>query len=74
MDDVIDDDLKVVGIFLRLVVDLIIALPPTLPPTNALVVEEVPRTTMNRRFVVVLLIFNLITTKLFQGILGSLLL
>jgi len=59
MDDVIDDDELKVDIFLGLVVDLIVALPPpTLPPINASI-EEIPKAAnMSRRLVVVLLIIN----------------
>jgi len=59
MDDVIDDDELKVDIFLGLVVDLILALPPpTLPPTNESI-EKGPRAvSINRRLVVVLLIIN----------------
>ena len=59
MDDVIDDELKV-DIFLGLVVDLIVALPPpTLPPTNASIGEVSRAVNINRRrLVVVLLIIN----------------
>ena len=64
MDDVIDDvELKVGGIFLPLVVDLIIALPPTLPPTNASKEEVLRAVSISRRLVDILIINSSLSSE-----------